>query len=128
MRTRTAITSLVIAASTLCALTGCSTLDRLGLDEVVDERDWTWLEATPEPELPEDDAIAGCVEAVVTRFEIKDSSMYPEAAAKATRFNDDWKVTASPSGTHPEEPTYYCLTDGPDVQAHTADEYQQIFF
>ncbi len=128
MRSRTAAPSLLIAVSVVCALTGCSTLERLGFDEVVDQRDWTWPEDTPEPELSEDDAIAGCIEAVVARFDIADSSVYPEASARASRFNDGWKVFASPSRTHSEEPTYYCLTDGPDVKAHTEHEYQQIFF
>lgn len=128
MRSRTAAPSLLIAASVVCALTGCSTLDRLGLDEVVDERDWTWPEDTPEPELSEDDAIAGCVEAVVARFDIEDSSVYPEASARASRWNDGWAVVASPSRANPDEPNYYCLTEGPDVEARTKHEYQQITF
>lgn len=128
MRIRIATTSILIATSAVCVLTGCATLERMGFDEVVDERDWTWPEATGEPSIPEDVAVTDCIDAVVARFDVESADWYPEANAKARRLHDDWAIKTLPSREHSDEATYYCITDGTIVAAHTKDEYQAIIF
>ncbi|WP_394254307.1 hypothetical protein [Pseudoclavibacter helvolus] len=128
MRSRTLTTSALLAGAVLLVLTGCSALERAGIDQVVDERDWTGPEATNETILSKEEAIAACVEAVVTRFDIDPDAMYPESSASATKLNQDWAITATPSTGNADQPTYYCLTDGSAIRAHTKAEYQTLTF
>lgn len=100
----------------------------MGFDEVVDERDWTWPEATNEPTISEAVAVTDCIDAVVARFDVASDDWYPEANASARRLHTDWAIAVLPSREHADEPTYYCITEGTNVAAHTRDEYQAIIF